>query len=148
MSGRATVRLILIIACTLTTLSDCARPLQDDELSTVILRLLETSQQISNLPPLQLSPAHRSESMFNVQRKPPSPIEEYKGESISQSSEESLKTRSLVEFDRITLEQHRKYTYSSMLHKNPAGPNPIGNEYGPSDTIHTVKKYRYPPPQG
>lgn len=78
-------------------------------------------------------------------------LQEYplKSESVSYGSEETLKTaRSLVEFDGVTGEQHRKYTYSSMLHKNPAGPNPIGNKYGPGDTIHTVKKYKYPPPHG
>jgi hypothetical protein len=63
------------------------------------------------------------------------------------SSVESLKARSLVDFDRIAEQQHKTYTFSSMLHKNQAGPNPIGNEYPLGNTIHNVKKLRYPPPQ-
>ncbi|KAG6554950.1 hypothetical protein Mapa_003535 [Marchantia paleacea] len=157
--GALTLRMLLVL--TLAVMTECGRPLQSSHMSSLVMSMLQTPPKPLQPPPL--SPIQR-EQMFQG-RKPPSPTaEEYHrgyrfGSTVVQGSataSSSKSTRSTTTSPTVDMNQvqyslgvngGRAWGFQ-LLHKNPAGPNPIGNEFRPGNSKTVAKKNRYPPPYG
>lgn len=158
--GALTLRMLLVL--TLAVMTECGRPLQSSHMSSLVMSMLQTPPKPLQPPPL--SPIQR-EQMLQA-RKPPSPTaEEYHrayrfgspvvhGSATASSSSTSTSTST-----SLTTVDMNQVQYGSgvnggrawgfqLLHKNPAGPNPIGNEFRPGNSKTVAKKNRYPPPYG
>ncbi|OAE34085.1 hypothetical protein AXG93_2891s1080 [Marchantia polymorpha subsp. ruderalis] len=128
------------------------------------MSMLQTPPKPLQPPPL--SPIQR-EQMLQA-RKPPSPTaEEYHrayrfgspvvhGSATASSSSSSKSTSTSTSLTTVDMNQvqygsgvngGRAWGFQ-LLHKNPAGPNPIGNEFRPGNSKTVAKKNRYPPPYG